>query len=197
MNWPRSLFELPRTLLGLHVSAAKQPRTDTPSLEDRVAVLELEAEARRVLCQYAYCYDAGDLDGLMDIYTDDCVVVNRQGTWAGREAIRENYARAISQRHRSFHHLADIAIWPSPSRTEAWVTGYIHNLMVRESGPGGAMASFVFHLRRDGSELKVCECRIVVSNQHSYGPPGARPHSSAPVSPTRPETVADLLDDLD
>jgi ketosteroid isomerase-like protein len=196
MRWPRSLRELPRTLLGSHVLAAKNRPSELGSLEERVAVLEIEAAARNLLLRYAYCYDAGDLDGLMEIYAEDCIVVSRRGTYVGTDAVRENYARAVSERKVSFHHIANSAVWPSPDRTEAWVTGYLHNLLVRESGPGGAMSSFVFHIRRDDGEWKVVETRIAISNQHSYGPAGARTHIPKPVEPTRPETVADLIDDL-
>jgi ketosteroid isomerase-like protein len=197
MSWPRSLFELPRTLLGFHVWIAKNPPRSRGDVEDRLHVLEIDAAARRVLYRYAYCYDAGDIDGLMDIYTDDCVLVNRRGTFVGRDAIRSTYDLQIAERHVAFHHLANIDVRPAARRDEAWATAYIHNLAVRDGNAGGTMASAVFHLRREPDAWRVCEIRIAISNQHGFVPPAPRlPHGQL-VSPTRPESVADLIDDLE
>lgn len=92
MNFPKTLYELPRGLLGAHTKLASW-RSEKPvdRLEDRVASLEVELAARDLLNQYAYFYDAKDLDGLMRLYSEDCVVVNRRGTYIGPAAIRANY----------------------------------------------------------------------------------------------------------
>ena len=191
--WPKTLSELPGRLLGFHVQVVKSPVETDGSIEDRLRVLEVEAAARRLVDRYAYCYDAGDIDGLIEIYDEHCVVVNRHGTFVGRDAIRGNYERAVADRAVSFHHLANVQVWPAPSRAEAWATGYIHALSVRDGVAGGSMASFVFHLREEAAGWRIVESRIAISDKHSFGPPRERRTTSPPV-PTRPETVADLID---
>jgi ketosteroid isomerase-like protein len=197
MTWPSTLYELPRTLLGLHAWIAKNPPVSDGTLEDRIAILEVEAAARRVLLRYAYCYDAGDVEGLMEIYSEDCVVVNPRGTFVGRDAIRLNYGQAIDEREVAFHHLSNVAVAASPDRAEAWVSAYMYNLAIRDGNAGGTVASCIFHIRRhDHGAWKVVEFRNVISGQHGFGPQAARERKSPPLTPTRPETVADLLDDI-
>jgi ketosteroid isomerase-like protein len=191
---PKSLYDLPRTLFGSHIAFARQ-RTRTKSLEDRLAVLELESAARNLLNQYAYCYDGGDLDRLMDIYADDCVVVNKHGTFAGVAAIRANYERAINDCDISFHGLSNVEVSPSEDRASAWVVGYLYNLAVRKNEPTGTMASFVFHIARQAAGgWKVTESRIVISNQHSFAPRVTPSGISPP--PTNPSTADDLIDSV-
>jgi ketosteroid isomerase-like protein len=194
MKLPQTLHDLPRTLLGFHLSLASyDPQAET--LEDRVKVLEVEAAAHRLLNKYAYAYDAGDVEAMMTIYSEDCVLINNKGTFAGAAAIRANYEQAVEERALAFHHLANLEVQSSDERTEAWVTGYLHNLAVRWGKAGGTMATCVFHIRNLGGEWKVVECRIVVSNQHSFGLPDARPAVGTPAVPTGQLTVADLFDE--
>lgn len=200
MEWPKSLYELPRTLLGFHVAIVRgnHRRLDArKSIEERLARLEVEAAARHLLNHYAYCYDAGDLDGMMDVYSDDCLLINRLGTFKGAEAIRANYERAISERTVSFHHIADIEVYPSEDASEAWVTAYIHNLAVRRGDPGGTMATCVFHMRHgeDGG-WKFSESRIAISDQHSFLPRQVKSAERSDGNDTYPDTVAQLIDDL-
>lgn len=194
MKLPRSLYDLPRTLLGFHVQLARNtPRAD--SMEDRLRILEVEAAARRLLNRYAYAYDAGDVDAMMSIYSDDCVLINNKGTYQGAAAIRANYEYAVAERALAFHLLGDVEVQSSDDRTEAWVTGYLHNLAVRWGNAGGTMATCVFHIRDINGEWKVVESRIVISNQHSFAPPHARPVVGTPPVPTSSASVADLFDE--
>ena len=194
MRLPKSLYELPRTLLGFHVAQTEPPQPPAASLEDRLARLEARAEISTLLNRYAYCYDAGDIENMMSIYSADCVLVNGSGTFIGTDAIRSNYEQAILARMVSFHHLADVEITLSDDVAEGWATGYLHNMAVRDGNPGGTMASCVFHLRKADSGWQVAECRIAVTNQHSYGPPMPRSPVPKVAKPTRPDTVAELLD---
>src|ERR1700722_10836097 len=193
MGMPKSIYNLPRTLFGSHIALARR-QTRTRSLEDRLAVLELESAARNLLNQYAYCYDGGDLDCLMDIYADDCIIVNRHGTFAGVAAIQANYERAINDCEVSFHRVSNVEVSPSDDRTSAWITGYLYNLAIRKGEPTGTMASFVFHIGlQESGGWKVTESRIVVSNQHGFAP---RMSSSGVSPPTNPSTTDDLIDSV-
>jgi ketosteroid isomerase-like protein len=194
MRLPTSLYDLPRTLLGFHVAQTAPGPPTAASLEDRVARLEARAEISTLLNRYAYCYDAGDIENMMSIYSDDCVLVNGSGTFIGTDSIRSNYEQAILDRAVAFHHLADVEIILSDDNLEGWATGYLHNLAVRDGNPGGTMASFVFHVRKNGMGWLVAECRIAVTNQHSFGPPTKRSPVPKIAKPTRPDTVADLFD---
>jgi ketosteroid isomerase-like protein len=194
MTLPNSLYEIPRSLLSLHVALVRRPRPKSQDLETRVARLEAVVDIQRILHQYAYSYDAGDIEAMMEIYSDDCLLVNGSGTYAGAEAIRSNYLEAISARETAFHHLADVEIATSEDVAEAWATGYLHNLAVRDGNAGGTMASCVFHLRRFEDAWRVIECRIVVSNQHGYAPPHPRTPTPSLARPSSPETVAALVD---
>jgi predicted ester cyclase len=47
------------------------------------------------LDRYVECYNAGDLDGVMDLYAEDAVQLMPEGLFQGREAIRERLARDL------------------------------------------------------------------------------------------------------
>ena len=48
-----------------------------------------------LLDRYVELYNAGDLDGVMDLYADDAVQLMPEGVFEGREAIRERLARDL------------------------------------------------------------------------------------------------------
>ena len=50
---------------------------------------------RELLDLYVERYNAGDLDGVMDLYADDAVQGMPDGTFAGRSAIRERLAQEL------------------------------------------------------------------------------------------------------
>ena len=50
---------------------------------------------QKLLDDYVERYNAGDLDGVMDLYADDAVQLMPEGVFEGREAIRERLARDL------------------------------------------------------------------------------------------------------
>ena len=48
-----------------------------------------------LLERYVELYNAGDLDGVMDLYAEDAVQIMPEGTFEGRSAIRERLARDL------------------------------------------------------------------------------------------------------
>jgi steroid delta-isomerase-like uncharacterized protein len=48
-----------------------------------------------LLEQYVERYNAGDLDGVMDLYAEDAVQIMPEGTFEGRSAIRDRLARDL------------------------------------------------------------------------------------------------------
>ena len=51
--------------------------------------------SRELLDRYVELYNAGDLDGVMDLYAEDAVQLMPEGTFEGRSAIRERLARDL------------------------------------------------------------------------------------------------------
>ena len=49
----------------------------------------------QLLEQYVELYNAGDLDGVMDLYAEDAAQLMPEGLFEGREAIRERIAREL------------------------------------------------------------------------------------------------------
>jgi ketosteroid isomerase-like protein len=197
MELPQSLYELPRSLLGFHVALVKgqRSRTRAGSVEERLTKLEADRDIRTVINQYAYCYDEGDLDGLMNIYSDDCRLINNKGTFVGHAAIRDNYAQNIDERTMGFHHVTDIQIVLDTSATSAWASGFLYNVAVRDGAPTGTMASCLFHLAVRNDIWQVTESRIVISNRHRFLTREV-PDLGTPAYATAAGTVADLIDDF-
>src|SRR5438445_3743931 len=50
---------------------------------------------KRLLERYVERYNAGDLDGVMDLYAEDSVQLMPDGTFEGRNAIRDRFARGL------------------------------------------------------------------------------------------------------
>ena len=50
---------------------------------------------KQLLEEYVELYNAGDLDGVMDLYAEDAVQLMPEGIFEGREAIRERLARDL------------------------------------------------------------------------------------------------------
>ena len=50
---------------------------------------------RDLLDRYVELYNAGDLDGVMDLYADDAVQLMPDGTFEGRAAIRDRLAQEV------------------------------------------------------------------------------------------------------
>jgi hypothetical protein len=48
-----------------------------------------------LLERYVELYNAGDLDAVMDLYAEDAVQIMPEGTFEGRDAIRERLARDL------------------------------------------------------------------------------------------------------
>jgi len=54
------------------------------------------SENRQILDRYVELYNAGDLDGVMDLYAEDSVQLMPDGTFEGRSTIQERLARELT-----------------------------------------------------------------------------------------------------
>ncbi|HEX5121131.1 MAG TPA: SgcJ/EcaC family oxidoreductase [Pseudonocardiaceae bacterium] len=197
MKLAESLYDLPRTLLGAHVRIVKQARLRDHGrpLADRIARIEADQDIRAVINQYAYCYDEGDLDGLMEIYSDDCRLVNNKGTFVGTDAIRANYQQNIHDRTFGYHHVTDVQLVLDDTATTAWASGFLYNVAVRKQVATGTMANCLFHLTVRDGRWQVIESRIAIGNRHEFAPRNL-PATTPPPYATDPATVDDLIDEI-
>jgi ketosteroid isomerase-like protein len=172
-NKSESLLErFPVAVLGAHVAAARAAKPASGSAEERLAQLELEAEARAFITKYSYFFDGKDLEALMTLYASDCVLVNTAGTYVGIDAIRRMQEGDIGRTAISFHHFNNplVVIEDLKSRT-AYVTAFMYNLAVRDDEHYGTVGTVVFCLKgqADGS-LKASAIRIAIDSRHTLQP---------------------------
>jgi hypothetical protein len=83
-----------------HVTALPRS-TDRSTLLDRVAA---ETEIIDLFRRYHYMYDSGNVDAVMDMYSDDIVVMNPRGTYVGNAAVRENFEFLTTERRYLMHY---------------------------------------------------------------------------------------------
>ena len=82
----------------------------------RVRRLLTEDDVRRVKVRYSQLMDAGRIDDVAELFTEDAVCVfGRFGEWHGREAIRTNFA-AVERDH---HH--GVPFHAMHATTDHWV----------------------------------------------------------------------------
>jgi predicted ester cyclase len=66
-------------------------------LPDDVSRREKKVNSHRTLLErYVERYNAGDLDGCVDLYADDAVQIMPDGTFVGRSRIKERLARELA-----------------------------------------------------------------------------------------------------
>jgi hypothetical protein len=178
------------SMWNVHHALASMPRPHADTLEGRVQLLEEEAAVRDVLARYTYFYDGADLDGVMSVFHDDCVLINPRGTYAGKDAIRRNYAFLISL-SKVVLHLAPNAIVRVLSDSDAWMASYYYGLAVAPdrtlNGTGG---TYIDHLVKVAAEWKIIERRISYNFRHKLEP---EPFVGSPPEPTRGESSRDII----
>jgi ketosteroid isomerase-like protein len=97
--------------------------------EDRLRALEDIEEIRSLKYRYCRFADAMDVDGMLSVFTDDCVAFYRPDDvegFRGVAALREFYASAQSVVTASSHHLSNIDIIFRNS-DEAAVYSYLYS----------------------------------------------------------------------
>jgi hypothetical protein len=175
---------------SVHHALATMPRLRGNTPEERLRLLEEEAAVKDVLARYTYFYDAADLDGVMGVFHDDCVLINPRGTYVGREAIRRNYGYLMSL-SRIVLHFAPNAIVRLLSETEAWMTAYYYGVAVTpERTLNGTGGTYIDHLVKHDGDWKIVERRISYNFRHALEP---QPPSGRPPEATRNESSRDII----
>jgi uncharacterized protein (TIGR02246 family) len=105
------------------------------SLED----LREQQAVRDAVTRYYYAWDQGDLDAVVAMFTDDCVLTTDRGTARGREAVREYYETTFQAANHRLHYITNQVVRLADDRREALVTSYHYALLQPTSGPPKAV----------------------------------------------------------
>jgi len=120
-----------------------------------------EAAIRDLLNEYCYCYDAGDVDRVLSLFTDDAVISNATGVHHGILEIRKNYVDFVAKRRFGFHYVTNVTIRFSEPKDEAVATSYLLTLNVLNSGQLAIVAgSYVDRFRKSNGSWRIAERRI-------------------------------------
>ena len=114
-----------------------------------------------VLTEYCYCYDAGNIDRVLTLFTDDAIISNASGIHRGIDDIRQNYIDFVAKRKFGFHFVTNMTIRIAESRQEAVSTSYLVTLNVKNDGQLALVAgSYIDRFRKIGDDWKFSERRI-------------------------------------
>lgn len=178
---------------SVHHALAREPRARGKTTAERIRLLEEERAVKDLLVRYTYFYDGADLDGVMSVFHDDCVLINPRGTYAGKDAIRRNYAFLISLSRVVLHFAPNVLVRFTKSGKEAWMTAYYYGIAATPEhkllATGGTYAD---HLVKVKGDWKIDHRRITYNLRNTLDPdpPGAFPGAPAP---TRKQSSRDIV----
>jgi ketosteroid isomerase-like protein len=118
---------------------------------------------RSLLERYVELYNAGDLDGVMDLYAEDSTQLMPDGTFEGRSAIKDRLARELASFSDIAHRYVSY-VEEGDAFADEWVFVGTH------TGPlvlpdGTELAATGKHVEVKGMELvRVRDGKIVVDN---------------------------------
>jgi steroid delta-isomerase-like uncharacterized protein len=118
---------------------------------------------RSLLERYIERYNAGDLDGVMDLYAEDAVQLMPDGTFEGRSAIRDRLAKELAAFSDIAHRYVSY-VEEGDAFADEWVFVGTH------SGPlvlpdGGELPATGKRVEVPGMELvRVRDGKVVVDN---------------------------------
>lgn len=185
--------DLRGSMWNVHHAVATTPRPRGATAAARLALLEEEAAVRDLLNRYTYFYDGADVDGVMSVFHDDCVLVNPRGTYVGREAVRRNYAFLISLSKIVLHLAPNAVVRIGSDAKSAWMTAYYYGIAATPDGKLiGTGGTYADRLVKVKGEWKIIERRISYNFRHTLDPqaPGLNP---PPPTPTRAESSRDII----
>jgi ketosteroid isomerase-like protein len=186
-------FNMRGPMWAMHGALARLPRARPQGSEDRLRLLEEELAVKDLLVRYTYFYDAGDLDGVMTVFHDDCVLINPRGTYEGKNAIRHNYEYLISLSKIVFHLAPNVMVRVAEDFSQAWMTAYYYGIAVTPDGRLIATAgTYADRLVKTDEGWKIIERRITYNFRNSLS---ALPPTDMPAAPppSRIESSRDLV----
>ncbi len=173
---------------------ASQEREPPASLEERVALLEAETDVRDFLTQYAYRWDARDVEGCVSMFSEDAVLITTRGTYEGRDAIRANYegmaaGKQPGEGEGSLHRPVNVLVRIEPGLQQAWLAAYWHVVAQVRS----LLGNYFMRLVKTDAGWHIADCRIAWDfySQHELPTQPYPTLDDALGQPTSPETAFD------
>lgn len=140
---------------------------DTP--EKRRQLDEEEAIIRDDLVAYGYAYGACDLEGLLEHFTDDVVLITPSvGAFIGTDMVRRNYRDYLFKDFPGArHHWGEVAVrFISPE--EAYRTAIIIETHPKQLWWG--VSTDVHHMKKVGGRWKIAKRRILMDGGFQMQP---------------------------
>ncbi len=186
-------LDLHGSMWSIHHALATTPRPRAASVAARLRLVEEELAVRDVLARYTYFYDGADLDGVMSVFHERCVLINPRGTYVGAEAIRRNYAFLISLSKIVLHLAPNVMVRITKGLREAWMTAYYYGVAATPTGTlyatGGTYAD---RLVKEKGDWKIIARRISYNLRNTLSPEPPTNMPPAP-QPTRAQTSRDII----
>ena len=146
---------------AIYDKLARRSRKEGLSPDDLPRLTDEENEVHDLFRRYHYMYDAGDVEGVMELFTDDCVVVNPRGTYVGITVIRQNYEYLVGRRRFVLHYGTNPLVRFEPGLQEAWLGAFYLAVTTMDAGniyaTGGA---YMNRLHNREGQWKIFEQRI-------------------------------------
>ena len=188
-----SQLDLLGSMWSIHHALARRRPERRSSLLERLRSIEEEAAVRDVLTRYTYFYDGADLDGVMSVFHDDCVLINPRGTYVGKNAIRRNYAFLISLSKIVLHFATNVMVRFSKDGKDAWMTAYYYGVAATPDRKLIATAgTYADHLVKVKDDWRILERRITYNMRHRLPPAPPGRMAGAP-TPTRKQSSRDIV----
>lgn len=137
------------------------------TLEDRVQRLEDDLEIKAVLRRYHNTYDAHDIEGALDCFTDDAVQINGRGTFIGRDSLRASYDYLVGGQKMIMHYATGLYVtYESDERDTALLTCRLLAYFVPWEGePSMHGGTYVNRMKKVDGRWLIAEQRITFNFQ--------------------------------
>jgi ketosteroid isomerase-like protein len=96
-----------------------------------------ELAIRDAFCRYHYYYDGRDMDGLIKLYSPECILVNPRGTYFGREAVEQSFKYVVAGQGNILHYATNVMVRLDADPSSALLTAYFVGV-ASAPGPAGS-----------------------------------------------------------
>ena len=130
--------------------------------DDKIQKLFDIEEVRELRSKYGWCYDQNDLDGLVDLFTDDAVCIfGPYGEWNGKDAIRAGYTGTLSEHGGATMHAvtnAVITVDGDTAHGEYYLVDFMFG--AAKENPLKILAFYREDYRREAAGWRISRCEI-------------------------------------
>jgi uncharacterized protein (TIGR02246 family) len=147
---------LPSAFSGQAWDQARRLLRSRPHDGKLVPAILAELAIRDLLHRYVYALDRSDLEGVMAIFTDDCVLNSTTNTVSGTAAIRAHYEQVLADTPSRFHLLTNTAVRIASDLQSGEVSSYFFAVRQKDGEPPHFLAGlFADHVVDRDGEWKV------------------------------------------